>query len=111
VKRIVDTNGRIQIPKETREGCGLESGTRYRIIEHSDYLEIRPDKELYTITSEEMKSLRKLYLMLSKNDFLDTYYETLLASITRKADVKCEHCGNYMFLTKDNTYKCFECGD
>ena len=111
MKMIIDNCGRVQLPKEIRSKYNLVPGVKYDITERDNYLEIRPDKEFYTITSDEMTTLRKLYLMLSESGLLDDYYENTLADITKKADIKCDKCNSPLFLTKDNSYKCFKCGD
>lgn len=111
MKMIIDSVGRVQIPKELRAKYNLEIGSKYKITECKDYLKVEPFKEIYTITADEMTTLRKLYLMLSESGLLDNYYETTLADITKKADIKCDKCNSPLFLTKDNSYKCFKCGD
>ena len=111
MKMIIDSVGRVQIPKELRTKYNLENGSKYKITECNNYLKIEPYKEIYTINEDDMLVLRKLYLMLSESDFLDNFYETRLSEITRKSQNKCDKCNSPLFLTKDNTYKCFKCGD
>lgn len=111
MRMIIDGQGRLQIPKELRERYNLDNGAKYKITECGDYLKVESLKETYTITSDEMTILRKLYLMLSESGLLDEYYENSLADITKKVNVKCDKCNSPLFLTKDNSYKCFKCGD
>ena len=111
MRKIVDSIGRVLIPKDLREKYNLKPGTDYFIIEEKDGLRIEAQEKLFTISNEDMKVLRKLYLMLSDNDLLDDYYETILSKITRKSEIKCDKCNSNLFITNDNSYKCFKCGD
>ena len=111
MKMIIDKVGRIQIPKDLRAKYNLECGSKYKIIECNNYLKIEPNKELYTINTDELDALRKLYLMLSENSLLDEYYDLMLSNITKKTESKCPECKSPLFLNKDNTYKCYKCGD
>jgi tRNA(Ile2) C34 agmatinyltransferase TiaS len=40
---------------------------------------------------------------------LDDYYTAMLSNITNETDNKCVVCGENMFLTSDNAYKCYKC--
>lgn len=105
----VDNIGRITIPKDLRTKYNLETGMNYEIIEESDSLTIKPLNKNFTISNEDMKALRKMYIMLSDSGILDAYYDEILARITKKSESKCSECGAYLFLTNENTYKCFKC--
>lgn len=105
----IDSVGRIVIPKSIRERYNLERGTEYELLETDRGLIISPKSMSFTIGEEDMKALRKLYIMLSNSGFLDTYYDEILSRVTKRTDIKCEKCQNYLFLTSDNNYKCFNC--
>lgn len=107
----VDAVGRVMIPKNLREKFDLEKGNSYSIIETDKGLLVTSEKVKFNICEEDMKALRKLYIMLSNSGFLDSYYDEILSRITKRTDIKCDKCGEFLFLTTDNTYKCFKCGD
>lgn len=111
MKKIIDNVGRITLPKDVRDKYNLNPGANYNLIEEDSYIRLEPLNKLYSITNEDMKALRKLYLMLSDSDYLDDYYDTILSKITKRSEIKCDKCNNYLFLTSDNTYKCFKCGE
>lgn len=109
MKKVVDNVGRVQIPKDLRIKYNLDKGASYMIKEEDNGIKIEPLNGINIISGEDMKVLRKLYLMLNASGLLDTYYDTILANITKKTDSKCAKCGNPLFLETDNTYKCYEC--
>ena len=111
MKRLVDSAGRVQLSKELREKYNLKIGSSYNLIEEENYIRLEPANKLFTIDNEDMKVLRNLYLMLADNGLLDDYYDTILSKITKRSEIKCDKCNNYLFLTTDNTYKCFKCGE
>lgn len=105
----VDNIGRITIPKDLRTKYNLEIGMNYEIIEENDSLKIKPLNKSFNISNEDMKVLRKMYIMLLDSGMLDNYYDEILARITKKSESKCAECGSNLFLTNENTYKCFKC--
>ena len=105
----VDTIGRVMIPKKLREKYNLEKGNGYILIETENGLLVSPEEESFKICKEDMSSLIKLYIMLKESGFLDSYYDEILSRITKRTDIKCDKCGEYLFLTTDNTYKCYKC--
>ena len=111
MKTIIDGGGRIQIPKDLRHKYNLEKGSSYNILECDGYIKIEPSVSVHTIKDDEMTVLRKLYLMLLENNLLDEYYNLMLSNITKKTESKCPECKSPLFLNKDNTYKCYKCGD
>lgn len=111
MKRTVDVTGRFLLPKDMRVNYGLDIGAKYELIEESDGIKIKPFTTRYVINEEHMKVLRKLYILLYENNLLDSYYNLGLSEITKRADIKCDKCGNFLFLDENNSYKCFKCGD
>lgn len=111
MKRIIDNVGRVLIPKDTRNNYGLVPGAKYEIIEESDGIKVKPFTTKYVITDENMKLLRKLYVLLYENNLLDNYYNLGLSEITKRTDSKCDKCGNFLFLDENNSYRCYKCGD
>lgn len=111
MKTIIDGGGRIQIPKDLRHKYNLEKGSSYNMTDCNGYIKIEPMQEIYNINTDEMTALRKLYLMLAENSLLDEYYDLMLSNITKKTESKCPECNSPLFLNKDNTYKCYKCGD
>ena len=107
--RRIDILGRLCIPKEIREKYKITENTDLQIIDNGDGIIIYPSSKPYTISQKDMETLRKLYLMLDESGFLDDDYKQKLAKITKESDSKCATCGNKMFLTNDNTYKCYKC--
>ena len=106
----VDSVGRIVIPKEIRKELNLQSGAGYELVKEENGIKIIPLTTNFTICNEDMKVLRKLYVMLADSGMLDTYYDEILSRITKRAVIKCENCGSYLFLdNNENTYKCFKC--
>lgn len=105
----VSNEGRITIPKNLRTKYNLNGGAEYQIIEDNDCLKIVSRETKYNIDEEDMKALRKLYIMLSDSGIMDSYYDEILSRITKKTETKCDKCGNNLFLTKENTFKCFKC--
>lgn len=111
MKKLVDSAGRVQLPKDLRDKYNLNTGAEYSLVAEDTYIKLEPVNKLFTIDNEDMKVLRKLYLMLADNGLLDDYYDTILSKITKRSEIKCDKCNNYLFLTTDNTYKCFKCGE
>lgn len=105
----IDSVGRITIPKNIRERYNLEKGTEYELLETDRGLVVSPKSTPFTIGEEDMKALRKLYIMLSNSGFIDEYYNEILSRVTKRTDMNCTECGEYLFLTSDNNYKCFNC--
>ena len=105
----VSNEGRITIPKNLRKIYGLESGNEYQIIEDDNCLKIVSRETKYNIDNEDMNALRKLYLMLSNSGIMDDYYDEILSRITKKTESTCAKCGSPLFLTNENTFKCFKC--
>lgn len=107
--RRVDSVGRVIIPKDIRKELNLNTGSGYELIKEEDSIRIIPTESAFKVYNEDMKALRKMYLMLEESGMLDSYYDEILSRITKRTDIKCETCGANLFLNKDNTYKCFKC--
>ena len=105
----IDSIGRVTIPKDIREFYKITDATDVQIIDNGNGILIIPSNRPYTITQNDMKTLRKLYIMLNESGLLDDEYSQKLAKITKETDSKCATCGSKMFLTNDNTYKCYKC--
>lgn len=108
MKRL-DSMGRLTIPKEIRATYNFNPNTEVQIIDNGNGLLVIPVDMPYIITQSDMETLRKLYLMLQESGILDDYFTEKLSKITKETDSKCDTCGNKMFLTSDNTYKCYKC--
>lgn len=107
--RTLDSAGRICIPKDLRAAYNLTENTDIQIIDNGNGIILIPANRPYTITSSDMDALRRLYLMLNESGFLDSEYQEKLSKITRETDMKCQTCETNMFLTNENTYKCYKC--
>ena len=105
----IDNIGRITIPKNLRDNCNLEKGTECELVATNEGILIMSKNKNYSVGSVDMDALRKLYIMLKNSGFIDDYYDEILSRITRKTDSKCTKCGEHLFLTNDNNYKCFNC--
>lgn len=107
--RRIDHLGRVTIPADIRKHYNINRETDLQILDNGNSIIIIPSTRPYTITQNDMKTLRKLYIMLNESGFLDDEYSQKLAKITKETDSKCATCGSNMFLTNDNTYKCYKC--
>ena len=107
--RKLDSLGRICIPKEIRMNYNINEGTDLQIIDNGNGILILPANRPYSLSSNNMDTLRELYLMLKESGLLDSEYTEKLSKITKESDVKCKDCNTNMFLMSDNTYKCYKC--
>lgn len=107
--RSIDDVGRVCIPKNLREIYNLTGNTDLQITDNGNGILLSPAQKNYIISNENMKTLRKVYLMLKDSGFLDDEYKEKLSKITKETNVKCETCGENMFLTNDNVYECYKC--
>ena len=105
----IDNIGRITIPKDLREQYNLTFGNNYDLVACEGYLKVIPTTKEHTISNEDMTALRKLYIMLSESGILDDFYDEILSRVTEKASMKCDNCNTNLFLTEENTYKCYKC--
>lgn len=107
--RRIDSVGRVSLPVEVRKAYNITKETDLQILDNGNGIIIYPSNRPYTITQNDMNTLRELYLILKDSGFLDDEASQKLAKITKETDTKCATCGNKMFLTNDNTYKCYNC--
>ena len=107
--RRIDNVGRLTLPIEIRKNYNITEDTDLQILDNGNGIVVFPASRPYTITQSDMKTLRKLYIMLNDSGFLDEEYKQKLSKITKETDTKCATCGSNMFLTNDNTYKCYKC--
>ena len=105
----IDSLGRLVIPIDIRKAYNITEDTDLQVLDNGNGIIIYPSSRPYTISKNDMEVLRKLYIMLNNAGLLDDDYIYKLAKITRETDEKCATCGNKMFLTTDNTYKCYRC--
>ena len=105
----VDCVGRVTIPKNLRKDFNLNEGNDCDIIPTDNGVLIVPKISTYSVGVEDMNALRKLYIMLKNSGFIDDYYDEILSKITKKTEINCTECGENLFLTTDNSYKCFKC--
>ena len=102
--------GRIILPQNLRVKYGINNmDAPIEIIDTDNGILIKPKEDRYVINDSEMTALRKLYIMLKDSGILDDYTEEVLSKITRESESVCENCKNKLFLTNDNTLKCYKC--
>ncbi len=107
--RKIDSSGRVSLPIDIRNHYNITQDTDLQVLDNGNGIIIIPSSRPYVLTQNDMKTLRKLYLMLDESGFLDEEYKQKLSKITKETDVKCATCKSNMFLTNDNTYKCYKC--
>ena len=107
--RKIDSLGRVCIPKEIRNAYNIDQNTDLQILDNGNGIIILPSSRPFIISNNDMETLRKLYVMLKESGLIDDEYSHKLAKITKETDSKCATCGSNMFLTNDNTYKCYKC--
>lgn len=107
--RKLDGFGRVTLPIEMRKAYNITEETDLQILDNGNGIIIYPSSRPYTISNNDMEALRKLYIMLNNAGLLDDDFSYKLAKITKETDKKCATCGSNMFLTIDNTYKCYKC--
>lgn len=107
--KTMDSLGRLTIPKDIREKLNIKSDCAFQILAEEDYIKLVPAIKKHSISDDDMTTLRKLFIMLKNSGLLDNYYTEELARITKQSESKCSICGENMFLTTDNTFKCFNC--
>lgn len=107
--KLLDRNYRVAIPTEIRKKYNIKPGDALDVVDTGNSIVIRTHTETYEISENEMNHLRKLYVMLKSSGMLDDYYTAILSNITNETDNKCVVCGENMFLTSDNAYKCYKC--
>lgn len=107
----LDINGRIGIPKEIRERNGFKTDDAFEVFERGNDIIFRPLKSDYKVTENEMYIVRKLYNMIKDTDILEDSELNILKEICGITDVKCPKCGENLYLTSDNSYKCMKCGE
>lgn len=107
--RKVDSLGRVCLPIDIRKAYNITEDTDLQILDNGNGIVIFPASRPYTITHNNMDTLRRLYIMLRDSGLLDDEYTEKLSKITKESDKKCANCGNNMFLMTDNSYKCYKC--
>ena len=107
--RRIDTIGRLTLPIDIRNAYNITKDTDLQVVDNGNGILILPSNRPYVISQKDMDSLRRLYIMLNNSGMLDNEYSQKLAKITRETDSLCANCGSKMFLTTDNTYKCYKC--
>ena len=107
--RRIDSIGRVTIPADIRNNYNITKNTDLQVIDNGNGILILPSNRPYLISQTDMDALRKLYIMLNNAGLLDDDYAYKLSKITKETDSLCATCGNKMFLTTDNTYKCYKC--
>ena len=107
--RTIDKLGRVCIPKELRDTYNLNEESDVQVLDNGNGIIVIPTDKPYTINEEKMTTLRKLYIMLKENNLLDEEYKQKLAEITKETAIECPTCKTKMFLTSQNTYKCYKC--
>ena len=107
--KLLDSNYRIAIPSEIRKKYNIKPGDALDVVDTGNNIVIRAYTKMYEIDETEMEHLRKLYVMLKSSGMLDDFYIAMLSKITQEVDNKCVVCGENMFLTASNSYKCYKC--
>ena len=104
-------NGRITIPKSIRERNKLKADDLFEVYERGDEIVFKPAKPNYTIKENQMYIIRKLYGIVKDTDILEESEITILKETCGITDIACPKCGENLYLTSDNTYKCMKCGE
>ena len=104
-------NGRITIPKEIRERNNLKPNDLFEVYERGNEIIFKPMRTSYTVNEPQMSILRKLYMMIKDTDILEESEITTLKEICGFTEISCPKCGEFLYLTADNTYKCMKCGE
>lgn len=104
-------NGKVTIPKSIRERNNLKTNDAFEIFERGDEIVLKPMHSNYNITENQMYVVRKLYNMVKDTDLLEESEITILKEICGITDITCPKCGENLYLTSDNTYKCMKCGE
>lgn len=107
----LDTVGRITLPKEMRDRNNFKTDDLFEIYERGDEIILKPMKKNYTISESQMSIIRKLYSMLKDTDLLEDSELSTLKEICRITDSSCPTCGELLYISNDNTYKCMKCGE
>ena len=110
MKRM-DINGRVGIPKEIRERNNFKADAMFEVFERGNDIIFRPIKSDYKVTENQMHVVRKLYNMVKDTDLLEESEIVILKEICGITDIVCPKCGENLYLTSDNTYKCMKCGE
>ena len=106
----MDINGRVGIPKEIRERNHFQADEMFDVYERGDEIVFRPIKPITKVTEEQLNVIRKLYNEVIKNSILNDKELKMLADVTGASNIICPRCGECLFLTGDNNYKCVNCG-
>lgn len=107
--RKLDSMGRICIPKNIREAYNITENTDLQVIDNGNGILVIPSNRPYILTTNNMDTLREVYLQLKESGLLDNDYIGKLSKMTKETDMKCPECKSKMFLLSDNTYKCYKC--
>jgi len=107
----LDSIGRITIPKEIRIRNGYKTDDLFEIYERGDEVVLRAMKKNYTLNEMQMYIIRKLYNIVKDTDVLEESENTTLREICGFTDVACPNCGEPLYITADNSYKCMKCGE
>ena len=106
----MDINGRVTIPKTIRERNGFNASDMFEFYETSDGIVMKPVKNLYKIDDEQMSVLRNLYVMIKDTGLIDDTEVAIFKEICKFTDTPCPNCGEPLYLTANNSYKCMKCG-
>lgn len=107
----LDSVGRITLPKEMRDRNNFKTDDLFEIYERGDEIVLKALKKNYTVNELQMGILRKLYSMIKDTDILEESEITILKEVCGFTEISCPKCGEPLYLTSDNTYKCMKCGE
>ena len=106
----LDGIGRITIPKEIRDRNGYKTDDLFEVYERGDEIILRPMKTNYSISEQQMTLVRKLYDIVKDTEVLDDSELITLKELCKITNTPCPNCGELLYLTSDNSYKCMKCG-
>lgn len=107
----LDNIGRLTIPKEIRERNGYKTNDLFEVYERGDEVVFKPVKTNYSVSELQMSTIRRLYNMVKDTDILEESELAILKETCKCTELKCPECGEPLFITSDNTYKCMKCGE
>lgn len=107
----VDSVGRVLLPKKIRERYNLKENTELNVVEGNNELILQFAEKKYLVNELQMEVIRELYIIANDTMLLDDTKLKVLAEICGASNATCPNCGNPMFLTSEDSYKCIKCSE
>ena len=105
----IDVNGRIGIPKVMRERLGITSDTIVDVFERGNSIVLKPRKETYEITQNQLDVLRQVYEVVKNFNMIDDTSLNVFREACYISDMKCPECGSNLYVTSDKVSVCPKC--